>query len=219
MAPLPIRLEVRRLLVQPKICPPCPYSLKPAAITPSPLQKKKIPPHVSFARRIVGGGSYAKCGGCVLFASVGRPVRGPGQAPRTPSLKNLPKNWSLRGRLTARPGLAVGRALDHAARRARITTLEKSQHTGGMGHISAFALPNLKSWRCKIRAIFCSIDLAYRRDASCYSFCVNSGVSVGPHLAQGVKIGNWLRNSNFVFRGRPFGALRMGRRAARRADS
>ena len=122
-----------------------------------------------------------------------RPGPLPDGGPRTgsanpQSLKNLPKNWSLRGRLTAHPGLAVGRALDHAARRARSTTLEKSQRTGGMGHISAFALPNSKSWRCKIRAIFCSIDLAYLRDASRYSFCVNSGVSEGPHLEIGMKM-------------------------------
>ena len=57
-----------------------------------------------------------------------------------------------------------------------------------MGHISAFALPNLKSWRCKICATFCSIDLAYRRDASCYSFRVNSGVSEGPHLEIDMKM-------------------------------
>ena len=146
------RLEVRRLLVQPKICPPCPYSLKPAAITPPPKKKTK-----KNTARLVRA---KECRGSMVREMWRlRSLRArrathlgplPDGGPRTgsanpQSLKNLPKNWSLRGRLTARPGLAVGRALDHAARRARSTTLEKSQHTGGMGHISAFTLANLKS--------------------------------------------------------------------------
>lgn len=54
------------------------------------------------------------------------------------------------------------------------TILEICHRTGGMGHISAFSYANLISWGYKMRANFCSTDLAHWRSASHYGFGVDN---------------------------------------------